>query len=174
MLHESAKSANVVGSLQKYIQDELAGSLLDSSGIDYGGGIPFQDTNRAEWIQVRVPGVARPDALIGPYVHRAGENEPDARGRIVYWMLNINCFVRPAKQASRNNLRLWTLRDVVTGVFREGAVIPVKDHAGEGETIGYLFLDDIADDRPILDPEQKDIEQHRLLFSFQWGESWVP
>lgn len=173
MNHESAKSANIVASLQTFVQSEVALAMLNTSSIDYGGGLPFQDAERAEWLQVRVPGVARPDYLIGPYAHRAGENEPDARGRIVFWMLNINCFVRPQKQTVKNNLRLWTLRDIVTNIFREGLRVPVKDQAGEGETIGYLFLDEILEDRPVVAPEQKDVLQHQLLFSFRWGESWV-
>ena len=173
-LHESAKAANVVGSLQAYVNTELADVLNSSApAIDYGGGLPFQDSELEEWVQVRAIGPARPAGMAGPYAHRAGESDPDARGGELFWVLNVNCFVRPVKLASPNNLRAWTLRDMVLGILAPGTRVTVKDHAGQGETLGYLFVDDIMDDRALPDMGRPDVVQHNLVFALRWVETWV-
>jgi hypothetical protein len=179
-LDENAKAANVVGSIQQYFEDQLA-SVLNSSrpSIDYGGGQPFKDDDLAEWVQVRVMEAARPESMIGPFAARgSGSGDPNSRGRELYWLLNINCFVRPAKLSPFTNLRPWQLRDLVLEPFAEGTRIPVKDYAdltsAGGETIGYLFCDQLMADRPVYDPARDDLVQHNLLFALRWSESWTP
>ncbi|HSE47192.1 MAG TPA: hypothetical protein VLA89_17870 [Gemmatimonadales bacterium] len=178
-LDENAKAANVVGSIQQYFEDQLA-TVLNSSAaaIDYGGGQPFKDSSLAEWIQVRVLEPARPDLLEGPFAGRAsGSASPDARGQEMFWLVNINCFVRPAKLVPFTNLRTWQLRDTVLEPFKVGTRIPVKDFADStstgGETIGYLFSYRLLSDRPVYDPEREDLIQHNLVVALRWTETWV-
>lgn len=178
-LHETAKQANVVGSLYKYVTDELgdvlssSAALMTTPAIDYGGGAGFSDESYAEWIQVRPLGMARPAAMMGPYAHRVGEQDPNARGGEGFWLLNVNCFVRPARIEPQDFLRLWKLVDTVKAPLMPGSRVVVKDHAGEGETVGYLFVDEIMEDRPVSDPERADLEQHNLVFALRWVETWV-
>jgi len=167
-LHESAKTANVVGSLQVYLTAELA-----AFSLDFGGGIPFQDGDLTEWLQIRALEPVRPAVLAGPYAGRGGEQDPDARGGEMFWLLNVNCFVRPAKMSPPNNLRLWTIRDLAAAPLMPGTRIAVKDHAGEAETIGYLFVDEILADQPVAAPDRPDVLQHNLAFALRWAETWV-
>ena len=166
--------------MQEHLQNSLADVLNSSQpAIDFGGGLPFDDATLAEWVQPRMLGLARPEWGTGPYAHRTGAAlDPTSRGREVIWVLNVNCFVRPAKQASLNNLRIYTVRDLVLAALLEGARIPVKDYATAGpegqETIGYLFVDRIAEDRPIYDPTHEDCVQHNLVFWLRWTETWTP
>lgn len=171
-LDENAHAANIVGSLQQYFRDNLV-DVLNSSPeppIDYGGGLPFKDEGKAEWIQLRPMAAARPAWGLGPY--GGNPQEPDSRGQELFWLLNVNCFVRSAKQLVFTNLRIWMVRDLVTAICREGTRIPVKDYVGTQETIGYLFVDSILEDRRIYDPEREELEQHNLVFAMRWTETW--
>jgi hypothetical protein len=175
-LDENAKAANVVGSIQQHFEDHLAAVLNSGSpAIDYGGGMPFNDGPLTEWLQVRAIGPARPQALQGPFAGRAG-SDADARGAEITWLLNVNCFVRPARVIPFTNLRIYQVRDLVLDVVREGTRIPVKDYADTtpqgGETIGYLFVSDLTDDRAIQDPARTELVQHNLVFVMRWTETW--
>jgi hypothetical protein len=177
-LSESAKATNVVGSIQQYFEDHLAQVLNSSSpAIDYGRGSGFKDTALSEWLQVRAMGPTRPPGGRGPYAARAG-TDADSRGAEVEWLLNVNCFVKPVKFASYFNLRPYQLRDLVLGVVHEGTNIPVKDYNDPstqgGETIGYLHVKDLLEDRPIEDPQRTDLVQHHLVFALRWTEIWNP
>lgn len=175
-LDENAKAANVVGSIQQYFEDTV-GAVLNSSApaIDYGGGMPFNDAAMTEWLQVRTMGPARPPGGQGPFAARAGTN-PESRGAEVLWLLNVNCFVRPARVVPFTNLRMYQVRDIVLEAIREGARIPVKDYADPtsqgGETLGYLFVSDLMEDRPVEDPARTDLLQHNLVFAMRWTETW--
>lgn len=175
-LDENAKAANVIGSIQQYFEDQI-GAILNSSApaIDYGGGMPFADAALTEWVQVRAMGPVRPEILDGPFAARAGVNA-DSRGAEILWLLNVNCFVRPAKLVPFTNLRPYQLRDLVLGAFMVGTRVPVKDYAdptSQGqETIGYLFVHDIPADRPVEDPLRTDLVQYNLMFSMRWTETW--
>lgn len=175
-LDENAKAANVVGSIQQYFEDSLAAVLNSSTpSIDYGGGLPFHDRDLPEWVQVRAMGPVRPEALQGPFAHRGGSN-PDSRGAEILWLLNVNCFVRPAKLVPFTNLRVYTLRDLVLDAIKEGTRIPVKDYAtlgGQGqETIGYLFVHDLLEDRAVEDPARTELVQRNLVYALRWIETW--
>lgn len=171
-LDENAKAANLVGSGQQYAQDQLAGVLNSSQdAVDYGGGLPFKDSDLDRWVQFRMLGPVRPDALQGPFAGRAAA-DPNSRGAEVYWLINVNCFVRPAKLPSFDNLALWKLRDAVLEAFREGTLIPVKDYGDTGETIGNLFVDTVMEDRAVYDPAREDLLQHNLVFRARWTETW--
>lgn len=172
-LDEGAKAANVVGSMQQYVQDSL-GDVLNSSApaIDFGGGMPFHDAHLQQWIQVRMLAFARPMWGLGPFAGRAAA-DPNARGQEGLWILNVNCFVRPYETAAFDNLAALRLRDTVLGAFMPGTRVPVKDYIGTGETIGYLFCDSIQDDRAVPDPNEE-LLQHNLVFWFRWTETWTP
>lgn len=175
-LDENAKAANVIGSIQQYFEDRIAATLNSSlPAIDYGGGLPFKDGALAEWLQVRTVGAARPAGGQGPYAARAGQ-DADSRGAEILWLLNVNCFVRPARLVPLRNLRPYQLRDLVLGVIREGTRIPVKDYADltsqGGETIGYLDVSDVMEDRTVEDPERTDLVQYNLVFALRWTETW--
>jgi hypothetical protein len=175
-LDENAKAANLIGSIQQYFEDHLAATLNSSaSAIDYGGGMPFNDGPLTEWVQVRVMGAARPQSGQGPYAARAGQ-DADSRGAEILWMLNVNCFVRPGKLVPFTNLRPYQLRDLVLDVIREGVRIPVKDYADltsqGGETIGYLDVSDLLEDRVIEDPARTELLQHNVVFAMRWTETW--
>jgi hypothetical protein len=178
-LDENAKAANIIGSVQQHLHTHLADVLNSSQpAIDFGGGLPFDDAPLAEWVQPRMLALARPEWGTGPFAHRTGASgDPVSRGREVLWVLNINCFVRPAKQPSPNNLRLYTVRDLVLAALLEGSRIPVKDYTTVGpqgqETIGYLLVDRLAEDRPIYDPANEDCIQHNLVFWLRWTETWT-
>lgn len=174
-LDENAKAANVVGSIQQYFDDHLSAVLNSSqAAIDYGGGLHFNDDLVTEWVQVRTIGPARPAWGLGPFAARSGANA-DSRGAELFWVLNVNCFVRQLRSATFN-LRTYQLRDLILGEIREGTRIPVKDYANPtthgGETIGYLFVDEIMEDRQVQNPTRTDLLQHNLVFSMRWTETW--
>lgn len=176
-LDQNAKAGNVVGSVQQYFQDSL-GDVLNSSNpaIDYGGGMPFQDINLEQWVQVRVMGFARPVWGLGPFAHRTGPTgSADARGQEGFWLLNVNCFVRPQRtgNATLYNLAIWRLRDTVLSAFMPGTRIAAKDYLGTQETIGYLFVDSLMEDRPVQDPGREELLQHNLVFLLRWTETWT-
>lgn len=177
-LDENARAANVVGSIQDYVDAHLADVLNSSrSAIDYGGGLPFRDDDLDQWIQVRAMGLSRP-AYVGLQVGiSVGFEGPfNARGdraREVFWLLNVNCFVRPARADTFSNLQIWRLRDAVVDAFFVGALIPVKDYFGTGETLGNLFLYDIMADREISQPDRSELVQHNMQFMLRWSESWT-
>src|SRR5262245_14475866 len=172
-LDESAKAANIIGSIQQYVKDELADVLNSSrSAIDYGGGLPFRDDDLDQWIQVRVMGKTQPHymGLTGARSMWEGPYTVDSdRGREVYWLLNINCFVRPAKASVFSNLQIHTLRDLVSDAFSVGNLLPVKDYSGTGETIGNMFIYDVIEDRPMVDPTREELLQYNLVFSLRWS-----
>ena len=178
-LDENAKAVNVVGSVQQYFNDSLA-NILNSSlpAIDYGGGMSFKDDDLLSWVQVRMLAPARPAELQGPFAGRGG-SDFDARGQELHWVLNVNCFVRPLKApvATFSNLAIWQLRDQVLNAFTVGTRIAVKDYADAlttgNETIGYLFISEIMEDRAIYDPERTELLQHNLVFLLRWTETWV-
>ena len=173
-LNQDALAANIVGSLQKYEESALEAALATTHGLptlDYGGGDQFQDGALHEWIQVRVVGPARPASMSGPYAPRVSAG--NTRGAEIYWILNINCFVRPAKQVPLNNIRIWHLRDIVLGAFAEGTLIPVKAWANTQEHIGNIIVDEILEDRPVSDPERSDLVQHNIVLALRWSETWV-
>ena len=170
-LHPSAQAENVVGSLQDYFHSNV-GEVLNSSTtvVDYGGGAAFQDTALSEWLQFRVMGaVPVGESSYAPYTE---ESEPADRAREVRWLVNVNCFVRPGRVTPRDNLRLWRTRSTVLTAMREGLRIPVKDYAGGGATIGYLFISELLEDRAIQDPARLEIVQHNLVFALRWSETW--
>jgi hypothetical protein len=174
-LDESAKAANIVGSVQQYVQDSL-GDVLNSSNpaIDFGGGMPFQDARLDQWIQVRMMGFARPGWGLGPFAGRAAV-DPNARGQEGLWVLNVNCFVRPQAKTVLDNLAALRLRDVVLGALMPGTRIAVKDYVeAAAETIGYLFCDSIQEDRAVQDPGREELVQHNLVFWLRWTETWTP
>ena len=174
-LDENAKAANIVGSLQHYTAEHL-GDVLNSSqpAIDYGGGMPFDDVNLVQWIQLRMMGFARPMWGLGPGAVTAN---PNSRGQEGLWVLNVNCFVRPHRtgNVTLDNLALWRLRDLVLDAFHEGARIQVKDYiSATPETIGYLLVDTLQDDRAVNDPTREELLQHNLVFTLRWTETWTP
>lgn len=168
-LDENAKAVNVVGSFQEYMQNTLAAVLNSSQpAIDYGGGLPFQDATLEQWIQVRMLAPARPEILSGPFAPGG------ARGQELRWVLNVNCFVRPAKVSPFSNLTIWRLRDTVLDALMPGTRIAVKDYDGTLETFGYLFVDTIMEDREVQDPLRTELLQHNLVLLLRWTETWVP
>lgn len=173
-LDENAKAANIVGSLQQYTADQL-GDVLNSSApaIDYGGGMPFNDLDLLQWIQLRMMAFARSAWGLGPF---AATQNPNSRGQEGAWVLNINCFLRPHRtgNVTLDNLALWRLRDLVLEAFHEGTRIPVKDYVGTQETIGYLFVDRLMEDRAVSDPTREELLQHNLVFTLRWTETWTP
>lgn len=166
-LDPEAKAGNVKGSIQQYVDTSLS-ALFPGGAIDYGGGLPFSDATRAEWLQVRVLGPARPAALDGPR---------DQRGhfaREVFWVVNLNLFVRPAQQTVRNNLRLEALRDAVLAVFAEQIIIPVTDYLGTSGALGNLVITEILRDQPVVDEARKaELIQHHVSCACRWVESWL-
>lgn len=173
---DNVKAANIVGSLQAYV-DAMLGDVLNSSApaIDYGGGMPFSDSALVQWVQLRVMAFARPLWGIGPYAARAGASA-DSRGQEGFWLLNVNCFVRPQRTGTGafDNLALWRLRDTIISAFMPGTRVQVKDYVGTGETIGYLFMDEIQEDRAVPNPDREELLQHNLVFLFRWTETWTP
>lgn len=174
-LDQNAHAANVVGSVQQFFQDSL-GDVLNSSApaIDYGGGMPFQDLQLAQWVQVRVMAFARPVWGQGPFAERATGGDPGSRGQEGLWLLNVNCFVRPQRtgNVTLDNLAIWRLRDTVLGAFMPGTRLAVKDYVGTQETIGYLFIDSLMEDREVQDPNRPELLQHNLVFAIRWTETW--
>lgn len=170
-LDATGRAANVIGSLQAYIWEKFdsASGEVDASHlpIDYGGGQSFSDTELSEWLQFRVTGNARPPRLLGRY------GNANDRGQELFWLLNLNVFVRPKKQTSQNNLRVWGLRDVILGEIHVGRTIEVRDHVGTGETIGVLFVDEVMADRQVFDNTRVDLVQHNLVFALRWSEKWT-
>jgi hypothetical protein len=175
-LDQNAQAGNVVGSVQQFFQDQL-GDVLNSSNpaIDYGGGMPFQDVSLEQWVQVRVMAFTRPVWGLGPFADRASGGDPGSRGQEGLWLLNVNCFVRPQRtgQATLDNLAIWRLRDTVLSALMPGTRVPVKDYIGTQETIGYLFIDSIMDDREVQDPGREELVQHNLVFAMRWTETWT-
>jgi len=161
------KLANIEGSLRQYIVDNLSGTFSSGNAIDFGGGEPFDDTQHAEWLQVRLLEPARPDVMLGP-------RDPDGLlAREYFVMVNLNIFIRPAKVAIPNSLRLQTLRDIVVRYFTPNTKISVKDYAGDSATLGQLLLDRIDADRWVPQPTLQDqLLQWNFILSFRWIERW--
>jgi hypothetical protein len=170
-LHPSAQAVNVVGSIQHYFDEQVSDVLNSSQSIiDYGGGQAFRDTNLPEWLQLRtMAAVAIGDDSYAP---RTEDSEPTDRAREVYWLVNVNCFVRPGLVVPIDNLRLWRMRDTVLTAMRVGLRIPVKDYAGASTTLGFLFVTEVLEDRAIQDPARIELVQHNLVFALRWSETW--
>lgn len=170
-LDETAQATNVIGSLQQYVFDTLDRASGDDDEhhfpIDYGGGQIFNDTELIEWLQIRIVGAARPQRLLGRY------GNANDRGQEFFWLLNVNCFVRPKKQQVQNNLRIWVLRDIVMDKFTVGRTIEVKAHAGSGDTLGVLFVNEVMGDRQVFDNTRVELVQHNLQFALRWSEKWT-
>ena len=167
-LDENAKQVNVIGSVQEYFDAELSDVLNSSApSIDFGGGMPFKDDRLEKWIQVRMLAPARPEILSGPF------STGGKRGQELFWVLNVNLFVRPGKLSPFTNLALPGLRDLVIDRLMPGRSITVKDYGGEGETIGYLIVKDIMEDRAIYDPQRTELLQHNLVVLLRWTETWL-
>lgn len=170
-LHPSAQAANIIGSLQDFFEESVADVLNSSASIvDYGGGQTFRDVDLAQWLQIRAM------AAVGigedSYAPRTADSEPTDRAREVHWLVNVNCFVRPAKVVPTDNLRLWRMRDIVLSAMRVGVRIPVKDYAGGTATLGVLFVTEVLEDRAIQDPARIELLQHNLVFALRWSETW--
>ena len=168
-LDDNAKAQNVVGSVQEYFQSSLADVLNSSqAAVDYGGGMPFRDDDLSHWIQVRMISPVRPEALSGPFAAEEGK-----RGQELRWLLNINCFVRPGRLSPFSNLKIWSVRDMAIAPLMPGTRIAVKDYTGDLETIGYLFVESIMEDRAVQDPLRTELLQHNLVLLLRWTETWA-
>lgn len=173
-LNPDAKIANIEGSLRQYVDTKLAATFSSGAAIDYGGGEPFDDTAYSEWLQVRLLDPARPVSMMGPRLGALVTSEPYF-GREMFHMLNLNIFVRPAKLATANSLRVQTLRDTVMGFFMPMQQIAVADYADASAALGNLVVDAIAADRAIRSPApggENELLQYTLLLSLRWTESW--
>ena len=168
-LDDNAKAENVAGSVQEYFQKSLADVLNSSQpAVDYGGGMPFRDDDLTHWIQVRMIAPARPEALSGPFSGVEGK-----RGQELRWLLNVNCFVRPSLLSPFSNLKIWQVRDAALAPLMIGTRIAVRDYTGTLETIGYLFIDAIMEDRAVQDPLRTELLQHNLVLLLRWTETWA-
>lgn len=175
-LQANAKLANIEGSLRQYVNSTLGATFSSGAAIDWGGGEPFLDTDYAEWLQMRLLDPARPDHLIGP--RSAG----GFYAREMFHMLALNIFVRPAKLATFNSLRLHTLRDTVVGVFTPLTAIPVLDYAGSSAALGHLVVDAFDADHAIssgvrVGPDggevrEVELQQWTLTVALRWVEEW--
>ena len=170
-LNADAKIANVEGSLRDYVNTKLAATFSSGAAIDYGGGEPFDDTAYSEWLQVRLLDPARPASMMGPRLGALVTTEPYF-GREMFHMLNLNVFVRPAKLATANSLRLQTLRDTVMGFFMPLQQIAVLDYASASASLGNLVVDTIVADRSIRAVGENELLQWNVLVSLRWTESW--
>ena len=167
MLDPSARAENVVGSMQEYLAERLSAVFADN--IDFGNGLPFNDAPLTAWLQVRMLAPARPIDLQGPRVARAG-----IFGNEIFWLLNLNTFVRPARVSPPNNLRIWTLRDAVLDVIAPPAKVPVKDYQADSAIIGTLVSDEIMDDRMVTPPDRTDeLIEHNFIVAWRWTEAWT-
>ena len=166
-LDPEAKAGNIKGSIKQYVSTALAATFV-AARIDYGGGVQFSDAGLPEWLQVRVLEPARPATGLGPF-DGAGHFARD-----IYWVVNLNIFVRPAQQATLNNLRLDVLRDAVLAAFSEQTILPVSDYLGTSGALGNLVVFDVLRDAPVVDEERKaELLQHSLAVACRWRESWV-
>lgn len=166
-LDPTAKAAVVHGSVRQYAHTHLASTFSAGAAIDYGGE-PFNDTQYAEWVQVRLMQPARPARMDGP---RAPEGY---FGRELFHMLSLNLFVRPAKLATPNSLRLQTLRDVVAAYFVPNTKIPVRDYADDSVTLGNLVVFETDADRQVMNEREMELQQWNLMYSLRWSERWNP
>ena len=166
-LDPTAQAAVVHGSLREYVVTKLGATFSAHAAIDLGGGEPFDDKAYAEWLQVRVLDPARPARMDGPRM-------PEGYlGRELFHMLNLNIFVRPAKLATSNSLRLQVLRDTVVRFFVPNARILVKDYQSDSVTLGHLVVFEIDADRQILDEKENELLQWNLVVALRWSERWV-
>ena len=168
MLQATARAANIVGSVQEYISTELAAVFPVASKMHFMGGPPFNDDALDEWLQLAMLEPARPIDLVGPRGPQADELAQE-----MYWLLNLNLFVRPSKLSSPNNLRLWTLRDAVIVKFMPNTRISVMDYSADKMHIGNLVCFEILADRPVADPGRQELVQHNLVISLRWTETWT-
>lgn len=168
-----AKLANVVGSVQAYINTHLATTF--PSAIDFGGGMEFSDVSKAFWLQVRLLEPARPEEMIGPRAPKGVLDEDNPFGREMFHLINLNIFVRPKMLSPRNNLKLWQLRDVVVNKFMPVlSLIEVKNYTGDSASLGYLIVEALDADRPVPGDvgQEAELLQHNLVVSCRWHEFW--
>ena len=165
-MDNTARRANVEGSIREHVRVMLASTFgSDYGAIDYGGGEPFDDTQFAEWLQVRFLERAQ---------HFVGHANTTQMGRAYFVMLNLNIFVRPAKLATLNTLRLTTLADSVRDVFQPTQRIEVKNYAGDSASLGHLIVDDHERDSAVTPAErEQELQQWNLVVSLRWTELWT-
>lgn len=165
-LSADAKIANVEGSIREYVSTNLSSTF--PSAIDYGGGQAFSDASLSEWLRVRLLAPARSPEMTGPFGHDG------KRAREMFHLLALNIFIRPAKLATLNTLRLPTLRDTVAQYFEEGTTILVKDYGADSGTIGNLFSVGFDLDQSIIDPgREAEILNWALIVALRWAETWT-
>lgn len=172
-LYADAKLANIEGSLRQYVVNTLGTTFSSGAAIDVGGGEPFDDTAYSEWLQVRLLEPVRPATRWGPRgIDTLATTPPMARH--VYYLLNLNIFVRPAKLSPPSSLRLQTLRDTVLAQVLPGTVVEVRDYAGSQAILGGVIVDDLDRDwLVLLPPQEQELLQWNIVVRFTWVERWL-
>jgi hypothetical protein len=158
----SSQLANLQRSLDTYFATELSTYQIDWEGV------PFNDSELAEWLQPRLLEPVRRAELF--YRQVSGED----RGQGIELFYNVNIFIRPRKFVPVNPYRLAQLRDTVLNVFTESTRIWVRDYEGDLTSMGTLTVHAIATDRRVVDPRLSDeLLQWNLTPVLRWIESWT-
>ena len=175
--------ANVKRSFDVYINTQLAASFnAADQGIDWEG-VPFNDAGLREWIQPRILGPARPEALFyrqvpaGLGLNSFGHTtviHPAGRGQGVIYIAQVNIFIRPARElaVAQPAHRIHQLRDLVLEKLREFTTIRVLDYEGAtNNVLGSMIVRRLNMDQEIpVDAAKEDFRQWCIGADAHWTE----
>ena len=157
-LNINGKIQNVKASIEKYIKDNL---VTTSSFVVNFEGLPFEEANRAEWIEETILGLGNRD------FHR--QVSATTTGQTTQVMLNFNIFVNRELTAKTN--RAYEIRDILADYFKIGTQIDLYDFSGDDFTTSLqkMEVNEIITDRAIPDEYYS---QYNFSVGINWLEQW--
>lgn len=157
-LSAEGKYQNFKASLENYVNANLV--VTEQLAIDYEG-VPFEEADYNEWVQVRIIGTGNWEDL-----HRSSST----RKKIAQPIVNFNVFVKPESTTKSN--RHYQIRDIVAGYFELGSQIDFYDFASEDFTnvLQELTVKEIITDSPI---PNDDFRQYNYTVGIEWIQKWT-
>jgi len=129
-----AARTNIKRSLYYYFKNNL--ETTEGLSIDWGEGLPFDNTSKTEWIQPRIID------SISDYSRQGSSTQ---YGNNLDVMFNINIFIKKSNIVKSG--REYAIRDIVAKYFKVGEVITIYDYSGDGSSdIGSMKVRDIITD----------------------------
>lgn len=145
-----ASLTNLKMSLEKYVYDNIY--IIKGIDIDFEG-LPFDQTNKLEWIQPRILSVSSP-----VYCRQSSGSQ---YGEIVNILFQINIFVKKGEQISSD--RHYRLRDLVDNYFKIRNAINIKNYIDDDSSnVGLVRVNELITDTAL--PESQNLYQYCLAW----------